>query len=128
MRTKCAEILVPEHPARVIPNYDCRGYQRSYISEGFPRAPKSGLASTESFRVLGRQVDRLAECRTPTTQLMTPDSHVVVQVQNISDTQPLILNPAHPFQVEPERIANGAERSCERSSGVLVGRIEHVPG
>ena len=39
-----------------------------------------------------RQVDSLADGATAAAGLMTSNGHVVVQVQNIGDSEPLVLN------------------------------------
>jgi hypothetical protein len=41
----------------------------------------------------------LADGGTAAASLMTSNGHVVVQVKNISYTEPTVLNPAHPLQI-----------------------------
>src|SRR6476646_5991238 len=81
---KRCDVLIGKYDPCICPNKDCGSYKRCNILVRLPGVPKSRLASPETFRVFGRQVDGFTDRRTPPARLMTSDRHIVVQVKNIS--------------------------------------------
>jgi hypothetical protein len=83
--SKRGDVLIGKYNPCICPNKDSGSYKRRSILVRPPGTPKSRLASPETFRVFGRQVDSFTDCSTPAPGLMTSDRHVVIQVKNIGE-------------------------------------------
>jgi hypothetical protein len=59
---------------------------------GPPNLPQFGSAGSLGLGILSNQCDRLADARSPTALLMSAMRKVIVQMNDVGDAGPMLLN------------------------------------